>query len=476
MPINVDMGDGRIVEFPDEQTANEYFASQKAQTSGPSIAGDVGKAVPRGLLVGGSELLDIPGDVWRGVSNIAERGISALGAPDMGQRVSESLRRGLPVGNMDIPELTAQVTGGFTEQEPETTAGQYAQTAAEFVPGAVGGGPKAVGQMALAGLSSEAFGQMTEGTAIEPFARVVGAIAPSAIGGIKGAIGKTLNRGSTYPSVEALRAAKNDAYRAADNAGVTFSKEEVGGMVSQVDDIIRNATDYVPEVDRQTFASVQAFMKQSGRELTLGQLDKLRQGLWKRYNAAPNETVIMDLIGVVDDAIARSGPADDIMQAARLANTKFRKAELLDDAFTKAADQAASTGSGGNVLNKYRQAVTNIINNPKKAKFFSEQEVEVMRRFVQGNFSENTLRLMGKLSPSGNGLMAALNLGAVAVDPTMLFITAGASGAKVASDAMVKSAADDLQKMLATGVPASERKAFGEEIMRLIPGLLAQQE
>lgn len=66
--------------------------------------------------------------------------------------------------------------------EPQTTAGKYARTAAEFVPGtlmAPGGSVvrNAILYGVVPGLTSEAAGQATKGTALEPWARVGGAFA-----------------------------------------------------------------------------------------------------------------------------------------------------------------------------------------------------------------------------------------------------------------------------------------------------------
>lgn len=70
------------------------------------------------------------------------------------------------------------VTGEF--HKPETTAGKYADTVGQFLPGALLG-PGGVARNAaqygvLPGLASEGAGQYTEGTAAEPWARVAGGL------------------------------------------------------------------------------------------------------------------------------------------------------------------------------------------------------------------------------------------------------------------------------------------------------------
>jgi hypothetical protein len=53
---------------------------------------------------------------------------------------------------------------------------------------------------------------------------------------------------------------------------------------------------------------------------------------------------------------------------------------------------------------------------------------------VRGGAGQNTLRLIGKLSPQGNGLMAALGLGATVANPVMAAAPAAGLMAKSIAD------------------------------------------
>lgn len=78
----------------------------------------------------------------------------------------------------------SNLTGGATDFRGDSTLGQYAGTVGEFLPGAAIGGLNP-GDLArfgvLPGVASEAAGQVTEGTSIEPYARVAAALAAPAI-------------------------------------------------------------------------------------------------------------------------------------------------------------------------------------------------------------------------------------------------------------------------------------------------------
>lgn len=264
-----------------------------------------------------------------------------------------------------------------------------------------------------------------------------------------------LNKSAERPTVENLRAAKTAAYRAIDKAGEAFEPSDVRGAFDKFKAALDDA-DFVEGMGGKTDQWLKRFERLASRDTptTISRLDKMRQNLYKAYSAAPDEVELLDAVSVIDDLIESKAASSELMSAARLANSRYKKAELLDNAFKKAADQTASTGSGGNILNKYRQAVTSIVNNPKKAKFFSAQEIEAMNHFIHGDMTENALRRVGKLAPGGNGLMQALNLAAVSVNPAALVGSAAAQGAKGMADRSVATKAEALQTLMATGKPA----------------------
>ena len=130
----------------------------------------------------------------------------------------------------DIHAATTPFMG--ESYQPSTTAGKFAATAGEFVPGFInpaGGVANAVKQSVLglgAGLASEAAGQATAGTSLEPWARAAGGIA----GGVAPA--------ATEAGVKAVRGAPaREAEIAAEDAarrhGVNLTRGERSGDVSQ---------------------------------------------------------------------------------------------------------------------------------------------------------------------------------------------------------------------------------------------------
>lgn len=379
--------------------------------------------------------------------------------PTVGMSGPEKFLAGAGMGMANMARGAGQMLGVVSEEDVAAArerdaplaqsgagmAGNIAGNVAAGLPAMLVPGANTYTGAALTGAALGALQPTTEGESRAGNAAIgaAGGMAGRAIaGGIARAIDPAKYRAakaasdaaSRKPSIESLRGAKTAAYQAVEDSGLTFSPDDMNSLLSRTMQAADDAN-YVPDVDRQTFAAIKMIENNAGKDRTIGQLDKLRQGLWARYNASSgSEPAILDMIDGVDDLIANHPATDDLMTLAREANGRFKKAELLDTAMTVAERQTASTGSGGNILNKYKQAITSILNNPKKAKWFAPEEVAQMDEFIRGSFSENALRQIGKLSPSGNGLMQALNIGAIAANPAMAGVSILSSGAKALSD------------------------------------------
>ena len=98
-----------------------------------------------------------------------------------------------------------------------------------------------------------------------------------------------------------------------------------------------------------------------------------------------------------------------------------------------------------------------------------------MEQFVSGTFSENTKRLIGKMAPSGNGLMQALNIGAVAYNPAMATFSAAGMLAKGSAERGALRSAEALKDMIATGAAPEKRKLITDKEIRILLGLQADE-
>lgn len=210
MPIyEIEAPDGKIyeIEGPDENGAINFLQQHLAQyqpvqenpeqlaelsaLSNPEMtwgqtAADALKAGGAGIARGAAGLAGLPGtiaDLGGGAAEWAMRqaglptrteAMQNLGIEDTGNILSSGmLQSGL-----------SNITGGATDYQGKTTTGQYAGTVGEMLPGAAIGG-LGIGNLTrfgvLPGIASEGAGQLTEGTALEPYARVAAALAAPAL-------------------------------------------------------------------------------------------------------------------------------------------------------------------------------------------------------------------------------------------------------------------------------------------------------
>lgn len=215
--IEVELQDGRILEFPDntsqdvmrsaigklimaERSAAQGGVSGAVERAAPMNAAamadmqpktgvieDVVKSAGAGLARGAAGILDLP-------STFADLGIRGAELVTGKQAPSWLTSQNIvPTGGVSrgqgASNLASSLTGGATEYKGETLQGQVAGTVGEFLPGAIAG-PGNMARNALMygvipGVASEAAGQATEGTAIEPWARALAAIgAPLAAGAV----------------------------------------------------------------------------------------------------------------------------------------------------------------------------------------------------------------------------------------------------------------------------------------------------
>jgi hypothetical protein len=189
MPIKVSTPSGASIEFPDGTDAATITRVMSGQAPQPSsapaqapsmsvgeIAGDVAKSAGIGLAQGAIGIGTLPGNL----EQLGRLGINK-GAELMGYEAPVSPGTFLP-NYGDVKGEIEKHTGEF--YKPQTTAGEYARTIGEFAPMAATGGAGAFGRVAnvvAPAFMSETFGQLTEGSPMEPWARAAGAFAGGTI-------------------------------------------------------------------------------------------------------------------------------------------------------------------------------------------------------------------------------------------------------------------------------------------------------
>ena len=257
------------------------------------------------------------------------------------------------------------------------------------------------------------------------------------------------------PTVANLKVAKQAAYTEVDKMGGIFGVDDIKSIWKAGNTAIADRIAYNPTLDKTVKHIEKTFRKYVNKKqvFKLSELDNIRKDLFRRQaNANENEKLIIGkMIDQIDNVIDAKPIEGAAMKLARNLHGKYMKTKQLDDAFNAARRSADASGSGGNIFNLYKQAVKNILNNPKKMKYFDEIETASMEAFLQGKLGEKSMRVLSKASPSGNGLIFFLTVSAATMNPAALVLTAGGMGAKRGLEKNIQKKAGQLIEDVATG-------------------------
>ena len=365
----------------------------------------------------------------------------------------------------------------------ESTPAQFAGTIGEFVgPGGIlGGGKKLMQASVAAGAGSEAAGQATEGTDLEPYARIAGAlVAPYAANKTLSAFQK---KNVTSPTISTLKAEKNSAYNLLKSEGTGLTGTQTAYLVQDMrsvlnmDDIIISAK---PSVEK-ALALVDEVEKSGA--MNLSKFNELQKALGKIYKTAPDAPEVLSMLKKMDDVLADGSKDAALMQAAKAANSKYAKARMLDKYFKQATQNAKK----GNLIPKtgeaFQAAATKILNNDKAAAFWSPDELAALKRVADGTIGSKVLATIGKLAPTSNGLTSGMSIALLSIPGNFAYEIMGmtaASFAKMGYNAKIKASRKALEDLVRSGGVAEPSKVVTKELVQDIvarlSGLQAQEQ
>lgn len=204
MPVfDITGPDGKAYEIegadaPGALAALQKHLGAKPPEAAPSmgageVAADVAKSGGIGLVKGGIGAVGAAGDL----RTAAGAGVDAAGSmlgfdPSTVKNAASKIASLTPITNAlnyapTSQDIQSKIEGavGTEFYKPKTTLGEYAQTAGEFAPAALGGEGSLIARGArvlLPAAASESAGQITKGSSLEPWARTAAAILTPAAG------------------------------------------------------------------------------------------------------------------------------------------------------------------------------------------------------------------------------------------------------------------------------------------------------
>lgn len=378
-----------------------------------------------------------------------------------------------------VASTAGAVAGGMAVSAPLAKAG------VSFLNGARPTLASMAGRGAAEGAAYGAAYGLGEGENVDQ--RLYNAAQSAAIGGtIGGATGALARMGTSpideaaLPTVDDLRQAASAAYQKADDAGVVYSKD---AMKRIADALSKDYADfgYHPALQPKAGVVLDEVNRLAGDNVTLKGIDVARKMAGKAYDPtnkasnALNTKVVEALDNLVQspqagDVVIGSGEAGaTALNQARKLYQQSAKLDTVESVMRKAGLDAASSGSGGNIENATRRELKKILTNPKLQRGFTDVERKALEQAVLGTKTQNALRLLGKVSPEGNGLSMMLHLlGGTATGGATVPLAAAGMMAKRGADAMSQQSANVLRALIASGGEALPQKAISPAIRALI--------
>ena len=276
-------------------------------------------------------------------------------------------------------------------------------------------------------------------------------------------VGDWLKKAEDNPTVQNLKTAKDKAYSLVTNSNIKFGGDDLNYMMNEARKIATQ-THHQPAAEPQVKAALNIFklLKTEGQPQTLAQLDKVRQKLGRYYKSEQGQTqpALKDMMDLIDKTIQRKAGQHPIMDAARTANTKYKKAEKIEDIL----HQKMIEKKGKPYMSEasmYKDAIKSLLRNKKDIRWFSTEERKTLEKFIEGDLVERAIERTAGFAPSANKLMTMLAFAGSYFQPLFLVPTGLGMVAKRISDKGIRNKAEQLINTMG-GVKTPVQKGITE--------------
>jgi len=421
MPIEVELPNGAIAEFPDGtdtatmQRALSQHMATSAQTptappkDEPNTAADAAMGVGAGLAKGVLGLGSMPGNI----EHLGRMGVDAA-ARGLGYE-DPKFSEGAVLPHYGHYKADLERRLGRELYEAKTTTGKWADTIAQFIPGAASLPgtltQKAVGGVAGPVIGSELAGALAKDTAFEPWAKAAGAIL-----GAKGApmladAGNAVGKAVTAP----IRAAVNPRAVAAEKVGERLTQDlaapgatpTAAGIIARADQRLASMGPSARLADvggENTHGLVRSAFNMPNDYARTGKqvLDSRQGNQWTRIEAAADKGLApgRQAEQTIEQIItARDAAADPAFRKAFQVQTPLtpRLAEVLNRPGIQKAGQIVEA----KLLNEGKQ-----LNPNNNTEWLHRVKLEIDHLIGQSKLAEKT----GNVPPAGYDLKTWVTL------------------------------------------------------------------
>jgi hypothetical protein len=277
---------------------------------------------------------------------------------------------------------------------------------------------------------------------------------------------------STVPTRDSLAAQSNAAYKAADDAGVVFKDTGYKDFVLDVSSAAKTAG-IDKTIHPNASAALTRLVDEVGKNPTLGELEILRRVVKGAAGSKePDERRIAQImVKKLDEYVTGAGQNEilagskegvDSLGQARALWTKVSKSDVIDDLLER-SELKSSFFTGSGKENALRSEFRTLALDKDKMRMFTKDEQDAIKAVSQGSPVSNTLRLFGKLAPTGvvsagggSGLGYLLGDAAGSAAIGALAVPAVGAAARYGATKMTESAAQRASDLMRSGVMANK--------------------
>lgn len=484
----VKVGDGFMSLSPDEQNATveeiakslggqmpvEKAPIQAEPGPQPSVAEDLAKSGASGLARGAADLVGLPGTLGglaeSGLDWVKAKGYEAVTGekPEPGSFFAQEVLPN-PLDGESLKRGLSTVTGGATDYQPKTTAGEYARTVGEFAPSALAGPGGIIRKAAMTSVPavvSETAGQATEGTAAEPWARLGGAIIGGGLtAGGKPNVVKQAAKGA--PSQETLKTVTDNAYKTLRDVGIQYHPGAYAQAVHNMATDLQKAGLRQP-VAKQAHEMLASLTDDIGKAPDFDDINSLVSSLSETargLRATPNGQQEAKAIEMLRDRLMQleenapitsripldRGRLNEVRTKVKEVAFRNIKERALNEIVANADTYAAGTEAG------IRNGINNLLRSKRGQQMFKGEERKALLEVAHGRKALRTLSRFGFDIFKVSGNAAALPfVGAAATATGVGPLAAGAlatagTAAKIASPFFTGKALDQAKAAIRSG-------------------------
>lgn len=208
---------------------------------------------------------------------------------------------------------------------------------------------------------------------------------------------------AAVPSAQELKTVAKQGFEAFRDSGASIPATQARGLSQSIASEL-NADGFFDVLAPKTFGLLSKLG--AGPEdgtMTAAQMHAFRRAVGKIAGSADEteRAAAMAVRNRFDDFLGTIPETQDTLRPALENYAAAKRSEQVGGALEKAKMQAESTGSGANIDNAMRQQFKQVINNPKKTRGWTQEEVDAAKAIVSGDTLTNAARWGGKAAPTG---------------------------------------------------------------------------